>query len=102
MSGKSTACARLYALDFGCGFLFASFFAFLRDSFTFFLILARWFVDARLEVSAMYQRNTQNVVTCIFSASLRTLPYAGHGVERWLGQSKIPVAALIQAELKSG
>jgi hypothetical protein len=47
----------LDALDFSCGFFFASFFAFLRDSFTFFLTLARWFVDARLEVSAIYQEN---------------------------------------------
>jgi hypothetical protein len=74
-NGKS----KLDALDFSCGFFFASFFAFLRDSFTFFLIFARWFVDPRLEVSTVYQGNTQNVIAGIFRAFLRTLPYADHG-----------------------
>lgn len=48
---------KLDALDLSCGFFLASFFAFLRVSFTFFLIFERWFVDTRLEVSAVYQGN---------------------------------------------
>ena len=70
---------KLDTLDLSCGFFFASFFAFLRVSFTFFLIFARLFVDTRADVSAGYQENTQNVVACIFRAFLRTFPYADHG-----------------------
>jgi len=70
---------KLDALEFCCGFFLASLFAFLRDSFTFFFTLARWFVDPRLEVSAMYQEIYSDVVSWVFWAFLRTLSYADHG-----------------------
>jgi hypothetical protein len=81
------------ALGLSCGFFFASFFAFLRDSFTFFLIFARWLVDTRLEVSATCQVNIQRVVACVFRVFPRTLSYADHGFgstqRKWLGQREI-------------
>jgi len=96
---------KLHTLDLGCGFFLASLFAFLRVSFTFFLIFARWFVDTRLEVSAVYQGNVQNVVDCIISgvSAYSSLygPSSKSFARRGLfGQSKTPTTP--QAEFQSG